>query len=50
MRRDGSPAWGLGVGLTTLHRKKINLLQKMKQSLRPEQIIWINDPSDVISV
>jgi hypothetical protein len=24
----GLPAWGLGVGLTTPHRKKISLLQK----------------------
>jgi hypothetical protein len=24
--RGGPPAWGLGVGLTTLHRKKISLL------------------------
>jgi hypothetical protein len=26
----GPPAWGLAVELTTLHRKKINLLRKTK--------------------
>jgi hypothetical protein len=29
--RDGPPAWGLGVGLTTPHRKKISLLRKIKK-------------------
>jgi hypothetical protein len=31
-------AWGLGLVLTTLHHKKINLLRKSLKSLRPE---WI---------
>jgi hypothetical protein len=26
--RGGPPAWGLGVGLTTPHRRKISLLRK----------------------
>jgi hypothetical protein len=40
--RGGPPAWGLGVGLTTPHRKKISLLQKFSRSLRPGRIPWIN--------
>jgi hypothetical protein len=42
--RDGLPAWGLGVGLTTPNRKK-NLLRKLLKSLGPGRIFWINDPS-----
>jgi hypothetical protein len=45
---DDHPAWWLGVGLTTHHRKNINLLQKIKQILGPGWILWINDPSDGI--
>jgi hypothetical protein len=33
--RGGPPAWGLSVGLTTPHRKKISLLRKRSQSLGP---------------
>jgi hypothetical protein len=28
MTKGGSPAWGLGVGLTTPHRKKQNCYEK----------------------
>jgi hypothetical protein len=38
----------LGVGLTTLHLKKINLFSKSLKSLGPGRILWINDPSDGI--
>jgi hypothetical protein len=48
MTRGGPPAWGLGVGLTTLHGKQTFLLGKIKQSLGPGRILWINDPSDGI--
>jgi hypothetical protein len=37
----GHRAWGLGVGLTTPHRKKTNLLQKVTQSLGPGRILWM---------
>jgi hypothetical protein len=33
MIKSGPPAWGLGMGLTTLHCKKINLLLKVRQPL-----------------
>jgi hypothetical protein len=54
MTRGGLPVWGLGVGLTNLHCKKLicckklYLLRIFKKSLRPGRILWINDPSDVI--
>jgi hypothetical protein len=47
--RGGPPAWGLGVGLTTPHRKK-NLLRKLLKSLGPGRIFWINDPSYGIQI
>jgi hypothetical protein len=31
--RGGPPAWGLGVGLTTLHCKKPNLLRNVSKRL-----------------
>jgi hypothetical protein len=37
---------GLGVGLTTPHRKKISLLRKFIRHLGPGQIPWINDLSE----
>jgi hypothetical protein len=43
-----SSSWGLGVGLTTLRRKKINVLRKSLKSLGPGRILWINDPGDGI--
>jgi hypothetical protein len=37
----GPPAWGLGGGLTTPHRKSTNLLRIILQSLGPGRILWI---------
>jgi hypothetical protein len=48
--RGDLPALGLGVRLTTLQRKKINVFGKSKNSLGLGQILWINDPSDGILV
>jgi hypothetical protein len=33
---------GLGVGLTTPHRKNISLLRSVTTGLRPGRILWIN--------
>jgi hypothetical protein len=33
--RGDPPAWGMGVGLTAPHRKKISLLRKITRSLGP---------------
>jgi hypothetical protein len=44
--KGGPPAWGLGVGPTTPHPKKISLLRKIRRSLGPGRIPWINDLSD----
>jgi hypothetical protein len=44
--RGGPPAWEMGVGLTTPHRRKISLLQKTTRSLGPGRIPWINDPRE----
>jgi hypothetical protein len=41
----GPPAWQLGIGLTALHHKKINLLQNVTEGLGPGWILWINDLS-----
>jgi hypothetical protein len=43
----GPPAWGLGVGLTTPHRKK-NSLRKATQSLGPGWILLMNNLSEGI--
>jgi hypothetical protein len=37
------PAWGLSMGLTTLHHKKINMIENINIRLRFGWIPWIND-------
>jgi hypothetical protein len=39
LTRDGPPAWGLGVGLTTPCHKKIRLLRNVKKGLGLGQIL-----------
>jgi hypothetical protein len=41
----GPPAWGLGVGLTNTHRKKVSLLRNITKGLGHGRIIWTNDLS-----
>jgi hypothetical protein len=45
MTRDGPPAWGVGVGLTTLQHKKNKPLRIFSESLGLGQILWVNDIS-----
>jgi len=44
--RGGPPACGLGVGLTTPHRKKSNALRNVSKGLGPVLILW-NDLSNI---
>jgi hypothetical protein len=48
--RGCPPAWGLGVGLTNPHHKKISILQTINMSLGLGLILWINDLSDGICI
>jgi hypothetical protein len=43
--RGGPPDWGLGVGLTTPHNKR---LRNINMSFGLRQVPWINDISDGI--
>jgi hypothetical protein len=43
MTRGGPPAWGLGMGLATPHRKKIRLLCIFYKSLGLGEFFWINN-------
>jgi hypothetical protein len=41
----GPPAWGLGVWLTTIRRKKISLSRNVTKGFGLGRILWINDIS-----
>jgi hypothetical protein len=43
MTGGSPPAWGLGVGITTLRRTKIGVLGIVLESFGPGHILWIND-------
>jgi hypothetical protein len=36
----------MDVGLTALHRKKLNFSRKSRKSIGPGRVLWINDPSN----
>jgi hypothetical protein len=38
--KGGPPAWGLGGGLTTLHRKESNTLRNVTKGLGIGRILW----------